>query len=535
MPKVEKKIVLSPTEIPYMLKASYPFSPVLNAAFKVFPGVRFDGIKKRWLVPKELAREITKIGEGYKLKVDVRPEKRMGLPFRPNGKLFDYQLKAESRSLYDWAHLLNFEMGLGKTPTAIDTIKNSKATHSLIVTPSIVKGTWEDELATWWKSRPDVLTIHKGSDWEKYKEQYGIVITSYGLIDGAVGYNWASIILDESHHIKNRNAARTKKVIGLRNANRDALALCLSATPITDRIEDLWQQLDFLFPGRFGSYWQFCRRYILIEQNKYTKFALCGLNPEFSDELRSRVASISSQVSRADVGDKLPPINTQLVRIRPKHVKKWRELCDKWTGRLDLHKANLDAFLSSAKDLKIDPAVELANEIREASGEQVAVITYHVDTAEEIARKLGVTAITGQLTPRKRKALIDRSLSEKGLIVASMKSIGIGINNLANVPNPILAELYYSPDVIIQTIGRFSRISTKRPTTLRIITIEGTLDEIIARTLQEKLRDIAAVLKAGGAGGALGIALEDAEASEEDFITRLKDVAEGFAGDDEYI
>lgn len=60
--------------------------------------------------------------------------------------------------------------------------------------------------------------------------------------------NWAAIVLDEAHLIKNPLSRTAQSVFQLRSRYRVAV----SGTPIQNHLEELWSLMNFLIPGLLG-------------------------------------------------------------------------------------------------------------------------------------------------------------------------------------------------------------------------------------------------------------------------------------------
>jgi SNF2 family DNA or RNA helicase len=116
-------------------------------------------------------------------------------------------------------------------------------------------------------------------------------------------------------------------------------------------------------------------------------------------------------------------------------------------------------------------------------------------------------AITGEDSPESRNALLRQAKEHtKAIVVATMHSIGIGID-LTFCTQALFAELYYRPETVIQAIGRFSRLSGKVPSSVAILCVEGTADEMLAQHLLAKIAAINKVVQPGDSEAKLSDAL----------------------------
>ncbi|KAF8858265.1 hypothetical protein BDZ45DRAFT_674055 [Acephala macrosclerotiorum] len=161
--------------------------------------------------------------------------------------------------------ILADDMGLGKTLQVISVILEGGPGTTLIVAPVSVMSNWAQQIERHVKkdSYLKVLTYHgSGRKRMTHREfgEYDIVITSYGTLSteafpqgrkesvkaptqqGLFSINWARVVLDEGHTIRNH---KTKSSV----ASSSLLASVkwvLSGTPIVNTIKDLYSMLKFI-------------------------------------------------------------------------------------------------------------------------------------------------------------------------------------------------------------------------------------------------------------------------------------------------
>ncbi len=158
------------------------------------------------------------------------------------------------------------DMGLGKTLQSICFLsarlaENGTARH-LIICPSSLMFNWKQELE---KFAPHIVTrVHHGAtrSAETFSNpEVQVIITSYGTVRSdfqlLAVINFETIILDESHNIKNPAAQITRLV----NQLQGNIRIALSGTPVMNNTFDLYAQLDFLLPGIFGTREYFKREF----------------------------------------------------------------------------------------------------------------------------------------------------------------------------------------------------------------------------------------------------------------------------------
>ncbi|RYY31033.1 MAG: ATP-dependent helicase, partial [Chitinophagaceae bacterium] len=187
-----------------------------------------------------------------------------------NASLRPYQQKG-----FEWMMLLAEagagacladDMGLGKTLQSIcflsaRLVLNKNSRH-LIVCPSSLMYNWKQEFE---KFAPHIVVrVHHGASRSSETisdSNIQVIITSYGTVRSDFpllsAASFETILLDESHNIKNPAAQITKLV----NQLRGEIRIALSGTPVMNNTFDLYAQLDFLLPGIFGSREYFKREF----------------------------------------------------------------------------------------------------------------------------------------------------------------------------------------------------------------------------------------------------------------------------------
>lgn len=201
------------------------------------------------------------------------------------------------------------DMGLGKTLQTIcflDYKKNqSPNTIQLIISPSSLMYNWKVEIE---KFAPELKThVYHQSNRnieDLATNQADILITSYGTaradIELLEGLQFSTIVLDESHNIKNPAAQVSKAVLRLQADSK----IILSGTPIMNNTLDLFPQLSFIVPQLFGSQEFFSKEYVhpidrdkdkeKIEQLKRvtSPFVLRRTKEQVAKDLPSKTESI---------------------------------------------------------------------------------------------------------------------------------------------------------------------------------------------------------------------------------------------------
>lgn len=282
-----------------------------------------------------------------------------------------HQLEAIERAKALPYFALFFEMGAGKTGTAINILRHKFAQsgellRTLVFCPPIVCTNWREEWAK--HSKIDLKNIHvlagsgkkrvelfrekafgqvKAPDGELSSTPIGCTfITNYEalLMDDLFvefrKWNPQALVFDESHKLKNHTAKRTKRAETLANP-RDSktkqelprpLVYILSGTPILNSPMDIFSQFQILDGGTsFGSnFFAFRARYFRDANSGMPKeryFPKWVPHPGTEEEFNRRIKSVGSRVLKSECLD-LPPLVqvTHKVGMSPEQAKAYREM-----------------------------------------------------------------------------------------------------------------------------------------------------------------------------------------------------------------
>ena len=235
------------------------------------------------------------------------------------------------------------EVGLGKTIEAgivIMQYYSERKRKILIITPSSLRQQWAQELQEKFNLPATVVD----AKWIKSKrtiEKDGIYICSYEFANRhseKLSNGWDLLVLDEAHKL--RNFYNNQK--GIASAVSDIAkgsekSLLLTATPLQNRLEELYGLVSVVDPKYFYKLDVFRQRYIKSNH----PFAL--------DDLRSRMSKIAKRTLRSEVKKYIKYTDriAKTVQFEPSgDEQKLYELVDEY-----LHRDKLYAFASSQRHL----------------------------------------------------------------------------------------------------------------------------------------------------------------------------------------
>jgi SWI/SNF-related matrix-associated actin-dependent regulator 1 of chromatin subfamily A len=425
------------------------------------------------------------------------------------GSLYPYQSDGVAFLLSKKRAILADDMGLGKTRQAIVAMEAGCPEGTiLVVCPASIKLNWKRE----------ILMVDGGASIEVLgvdKDQADAprwIIVNYDLLgkhaDRLHAIDWAGVILDEAHFIKNASK-RTSHCLKLLGVQAEARALVigpehvflLTGTPMTNRPKDLFNLFRCVGHPAARSFLSFAKRYCDAYRNDYGWVTTGASN---LDELNLLMKEVSIRRKKDEVLD-LPPKIRTWVPVDISTSKAALNAIDSflsWYSGTDPSKPNDTEFL--ARLTKVRTALHKAkfNAVAErikdvtTTGEKVVVFTCFTDGIERHKKKLGDQAITitGSATPEQRMEAVDRFQTDPNVRVALCNIIagGVGITLTAGT-HVIFQDLDWVPANHAQAEDRCYRLGQDRRVTVEYFHAAGTLDSYIAELLQRKMELIAAV------------------------------------------
>jgi SNF2 family DNA or RNA helicase len=156
--------------------------------------------------------------------------------------------------------LLADEVGLGKTVEAglvlAELMLRGRVSSALVLVPPSLVGQWREELVAKFglESRTTEDAELRSNPREFWARQ-GIVVASLASArsakhrDAVTEQPWDMLIVDEAHVLKNATTATYRTVSSISSR----FLLLLTATPVENRIEELYNLVSLLRPGHLGG------------------------------------------------------------------------------------------------------------------------------------------------------------------------------------------------------------------------------------------------------------------------------------------
>jgi SNF2 family DNA or RNA helicase len=469
-----------------------------------------------------------------------------GLAFQP----FDYQVRAARAALrrFRGRALLCDEVGLGKTIEAGLVLKEYLARgmveRVLILTPPALAEQWREELAVKFgqagfvvSSGPEFRELGAAA-WARFPRVIASLATArraeHRAAIEALAYDL--VIVDEAHHLKNRASVSWQFV----NRLQRRYLLLLTATPVQNSLDELYNLITLLKPGQLKTPREFQRQFVTHGDPRL---------PKNRGRLRELLADVMVRHTRGQAEIALPPRRAHTVRLALAPAE--RELYDAVSAfvRASLPPAAqapdgagpaagpATAPLSTAHRFTLQtlqreigssvhaahptllalaalPAMAprraellaLAGRAAETSawakadaldkllaslpGEKVLLFTHFRATLEHLAARLraqGVPFVVyhGSLSAADKELAIRRFETDAPLLL-STEAAGEG-RNLQFCATMVNFDLPWNPQRIEQRIGRIHRIGQTRPVTIYNLSAAGTVEDYLLEILDRKL------------------------------------------------
>jgi SNF2 family DNA or RNA helicase len=435
---------------------------------------------------------------------------------------FWYQIETVKKVLRDFGGrvLLADEVGLGKTIEAAMSLKEfmlrGLARKVLILTPPALVAQWKEELSSKFGLTfvtTDELDPTKPSTfWDGDLLLASLnVAKSRAHFDDVTARHYDLVIVDEAHHLKNRETLNWKLVSRLKSK----YLFLLSATPVQNNLIELFNIVTLLKPGTLKTEAAF--------RNEYVKRGKPH-EPSHPEKLRELLRGVMVRNTRSLVDLKLPrrfavtvavdssPLEREIYEAVSDLVREAGEDNDlpdhKTLFTTLLREAGSSPFaleetLAAYASPKVLCLLELVRSVRdtekglrlmrllaEKPGEKVIVFSQFRKTLEYLARLLeghGIPSVVyhGGLTREKKdQSVLD--FRHRATVMLATESGGEG-HNLQFAHTLVNYDLPWNPMRIEQRIGRLHRVGQTRDVFIFNFCSKDTLEHYLVEVLEKKI------------------------------------------------
>jgi superfamily II DNA or RNA helicase len=303
---------------------------------------------------------------------------------------------------------------------------------------------------------------------------------------------------------------------------------CTTATPVKDRVRDLWSQLDLAEPDAWGNATVWMNRYCDRKPGTYGGFDTTGASNV--EELADRLTYVVHRVEYAVTHRSLPPKRRQSVYVAPEDQCKPTGSFQKELNEASKRgpSAVMEVELALAASKKRKAVVGLVEDHLNA-GQKVIIFTGRRRDCEELGKsfkgtKAQVWSSHGGDSTATRQQVVDDYMAHPGpcLLVGTGDAFGEALN-LHDTDALLFVMLPWTPGQVRQWEGRVARLGQKRPVTIYYVIAEGTVDEHVASLLIDKMPAVESIAgdKELGAARSVIAGTEDEEKLVQGILDKL--------------
>lgn len=424
-------------------------------------------------------------------------------------------------------HVLNAnEMGTGKTweAIALDQYRRQDTEHihpkTLVVAPLAVLPSWHrhfTKLTNLKVRQIDRKARHRLLEDTK-ADVYLVHWEALRLMPELRDVIWTHIIADEVHKAKNRKAKQTRALKRLRAAYKTGL----SGTPVINAPHEFWSVLNWLYPQRYNSFWNFYKRYVdfeVIYPHGYHKI----LGPKNERRLLEQIEPFYVRRLKMDVLKDLPDkYYTEIpVELGPRERRAYDAMRKDMIAWLGEHEdqplvapvviaqlIRLQQFALGLADIDEEGKVVIGEpsskldalmSIIEDMGDQQVVIFSQFEKAARMvvdrleAADISVVKYTGANRDERDQLKDEFQEGKHQVLVGTIKAGGVGIDLFA-ASTVIFLDRDWSPALNLQAEDRLHRQGQKNAVHVIDLMARDTVDLGRKQKLVQKISWIRSLL-----------------------------------------
>lgn len=451
--------------------------------------------------------------------------------------LYQHQLNAVSATLrrFRGRVLLCDEVGLGKTIEAgmilLEYIMRRMVKKVLILTPPSLTTQWQEEMRH--KFGFDFV-LHDESEFrETGKDAWGIYDYVIASIDTAKRQEHAEhiqkiyydmVIVDEAHHLKNRNTVAWKFVDSLKKR----YILLLTATPVQNELSELFNLITLLKPGLLSTSRSFTKNFVargdrMTPKNlPYLRSLLANAmirNRRSSTDVRftkrfAHTIKVELTQSEMDFYHEMTEfvrtehpkvkatsesVGTNILTLRVLQaetgssiysvIPTLRRMAENKNNPLDV-RAKLEELSEGARAIHDHSKAKAMLNILEAYDDKIIIFTQFRETLDFLQRTLDgaeyqTALFHGGLRRIEKEEHIERFKNEVKVLI-STESGGEG-RNLQFCNAMLNYDLPWNPMKIEQRVGRIHRVGQTRDVHIFNLSTRGTIEAYVLELLDAKI------------------------------------------------
>jgi SNF2 family DNA or RNA helicase len=440
--------------------------------------------------------------------------------------------------------ILADEVGLGKTIEAglimKELLLREEINSILIVSPKSLMSQWKTEMN---EKFGETFAIANNPKEHVDLKSDDRIICSHNLLarkyDELASRTWDLMVVDEAHAFRNTHS---KGRVCLSNLRKNHFLL-LTATPLCNRLTDLYSIVDLIQPGLLDSERAFVSRFAEDTKSRVVR-------PEEANQLRQTIGDVMCRTRREQTEI---PFTKRCVESRTLEANESeREFIDQATEYLrdmsNNHFKTIETLMAENPNRKISESqsnailvfqaitlqqsfasspfasieslkkrqerfpmeaeatsrlIELAKKVKSAKmellrnvlneipNEQALIFCLRKVTAHKLKEMLdqefGKAAVyLGDMDQNERDKVIEsfKSGETKYLVATDAAAEGLNLQNCCIMFN---YDLHWNPMKIEQRIGRIHRFKQDRDVTIFNLTVKDTIDDYVLHILYQKI------------------------------------------------
>lgn len=452
----------------------------------------------------------------------------LDIEWKDNGKIcHPFPFQAETIigiEKADFRAIVNHEMGLGKTPIALITIKrNLQGKKVLILCPAGLTAQWQKQAMSILREFVQVLTTDKPYPdfdlcnvficsvdsfwrlkWMKLRDDDGNDLDTEE--HRQIRHTFEHIITDEVQYLKNSSAKRAQAVKNIAAAKK---VITLSGTPVENHAGEYFVPLHIVRPDLFPTEAGFLRQHVGTYWNGYT-YKIGGLrNPE---RFKLLTEDFIFRKTRDEVMPELPKKFRQFRSAEMKNkedrenyeaeLEAFLDFMDERTNGVSAQDfTNILSYFSRMRHLtglsKVEPAAKFAEEFLLETNRKLVIYVHHKDVHQAIKMRVDYALKMGGFGPSlemtsemssDERSEIDRLffLPENRILVASTLASGTG-RNWQCCSDCLFVERQWNPAKEEQAEDRFPRPgNTADKINATYLLAAGTIDDMFTELVERK-------------------------------------------------
>ncbi|MEH7115802.1 SNF2-related protein [Neobacillus vireti] len=415
--------------------------------------------------------------------------------------------------------ILADEVGLGKTIEAGLILKEymirGLVKKVLILVPASLVTQWAIELNS--KFFIPAVTQRKSYVWEQCDVVVSSIDTAKRNPHRDIIYNqdYDLIIIDEAHKLKNN---KTKNYEFVQNLKKK-FCLLLTATPIQNRIEEIFNLVSLLKPGHLGSETAFYEKYkrdarslndnehlkelvnkVMIRNRRadtgieWTKRQVETIPIEFTSPEKDLYDSISMLKSEGDwvqtSAFSVMTLQREACSSREAVFYTLKNMLQKKENPTNAFQEQIDFLIKKVEAVQQNSKAEKALELIQQVNDKVIIFTEYRATQMYLQwylKQHGISSVPFRGGFKRGKKDWMRELFQKhAQVLIATEAGGEGIN-LQFCNHIINFDLPWNPMRLEQRIGRIHRLGQEKDVMIYNFAIKGTVEEHILKLLYEKI------------------------------------------------